>query len=69
APEQAPGEIRRMRVDTFVGMAFSNLIAIAIIMATAATLHVQGVVKIDTAADAAAALKPVAGNFAFALFA
>ena len=69
APEQAPGEIRRMRIDTFIGMAFSNLIALAIIVATAATLHVQGVTRVDTAADAAQALKPVAGNFAFALFA
>ena len=69
APEQAPGEIRRMRIDTFIGMAFSNLIALAIIVATAATLHVQGVTRIDTAADAAQALKPVAGTFAFALFA
>ncbi|WP_342250735.1 NRAMP family divalent metal transporter [Sphingomonas sp. OTU376] len=69
APEQAPDEIRRMRVDTFVGMAFSNLIALAIITATAATLHVQGISQINTATDAAQALKPVAGNFAFALFA
>ncbi len=69
APEQAPDEIRRMRVDTFVGMAFSNLIALAIITATAATLHVQGITQINTATDAAQALKPVAGNFAFALFA
>lgn len=69
APEQAPDEIRRMRVDTFVGMAFSNLIALAIITATAATLHVQGISQINTATDAAQALRPVAGNFAFALFA
>lgn len=69
APEQAPDEIKRMRIDTFVGMAFSNLIALAIITATAATLHAQGVTEIDTAADAAEALKPVAGSFAFALFA
>ncbi|MDG2534738.1 Nramp family divalent metal transporter [Sphingomonas sp. HITSZ_GF] len=69
APEQAPREIRRMRIDTFVGMAFSNLIALAIMVAAAATLHVQGVTEINTAADAAEALKPVAGDFAFALFA
>ncbi|NYT42725.1 divalent metal cation transporter [Sphingomonas sp. R-74633] len=69
APEQAPNEIKRMRIDTFVGMAFSNLIALAIIIAAAATLHLQGVTEIDTAADAAKALQPVAGDFAFALFA
>jgi NRAMP (natural resistance-associated macrophage protein)-like metal ion transporter len=69
APEQAPTEIKRMRIDTLVGMAFSNVIALAIMIAAAATLHQQGVTEIDTAADAAKALQPVAGNFAFALFA
>ena len=69
APRSAPAQFRRMRLDTFVGMAFSNLIAIAIIMATAATLHVQGVTQIESAAQAAEALRPLAGNFAFALFA
>jgi NRAMP (natural resistance-associated macrophage protein)-like metal ion transporter len=69
APEQAPREIKRMRIDTLVGMAFSNVIALAIMIAAAATLHSQGVTEIDTAADAAKALQPVAGNFAFALFA
>jgi len=69
APEQAPAEIKRMRIDTLVGMAFSNVIALAIMVAAAATLHSQGVTQIDTAADAAKALQPVAGDFAFALFA
>ena len=78
SPEQKPlrqsragarVQFRRMRVDTLVGMAFSNLIAIAIMMATAATLHRQGVMQIDTAAQAAGALRPIAGSFAFALFA
>ena len=69
APAQAPREFRRIRLDTIVGMALSNLIAIAIMMATAATLHVNGITTIDSAADAAAALRPVAGDFAFALFA
>ena len=49
-------------------MLVSNLIAIAIIIATAATLHQHGVTNINTAADAASALKPIAGRFAFALF-
>ena len=51
------------------GMAVSNLIAIAIMIATAATLHAHGVTNINTAADAASALKPIAGRFAFGLFA
>ncbi len=69
APDQAPREIKRMRIDTLVGMAFSNVIALAIMIAAAATLHQQGVTQIDTAAEAAKALQPVAGDFAFALFA
>lgn len=68
APEQAPAEFRRMRYDTLVGMAISNLVALAIMIGTAATLHQQGITTINTAADAARALRPVAGDFAFALF-
>jgi Mn2+/Fe2+ NRAMP family transporter len=58
-----------MRFDTLTGMAFSNLISLAIIMAAAATLHQHGITQIGSAADAAQALRPVAGQFAFALFA
>lgn len=68
APWQARREFRRMNVDTWAGMAFSNLVAIAIMIATAATLHATGHDQIDTAADAARALQPVAGRFAFLLF-
>ena len=68
APDQAPAAYRRMRADTFLGMAVSNIVALAIIISTAATLHAQGQVTINTAADAARALEPVAGRFAFALF-
>jgi Mn2+/Fe2+ NRAMP family transporter len=50
-------------------MAFSNIVAITIIMATAATLHQKGITRIDSAAQAAEALRPVAGSFAFGLFA
>jgi Mn2+/Fe2+ NRAMP family transporter len=50
-------------------MAFSNLIAIAIVIATAATLNVRGITDIQSAAQAAEALRPIAGRFAFALFA
>jgi Mn2+/Fe2+ NRAMP family transporter len=69
APASAKRQFRRMRFDTLTGMAFSNLISLAIIMAAAATLHRQGITQIGSAADAARALRPVAGQFAFALFA
>jgi NRAMP (natural resistance-associated macrophage protein)-like metal ion transporter len=69
APRSAKVQFRRMRFDTLAGMAFSNVISIIIITATAATLHRQGVTQIESAAQAAEALRPVAGNFAFALFA
>ncbi|WP_232283599.1 NRAMP family divalent metal transporter [Sphingomonas sp. PAMC 26617] len=68
APEQAQGEFHRMRFDTLFGMAVSNLVALAIIIGTAATLHATGTASIETAADAAKALRPVAGPFAFLLF-
>ncbi len=69
APAEARGAFARMRLDTFVGMAFSNLIALAIMISTAATLNAHGVTDIQTASQAAEALAPVAGPFAFALFA
>jgi NRAMP (natural resistance-associated macrophage protein)-like metal ion transporter len=69
APRQAPRQFRRIRFDTLTGMAFSNIVAITIIMATAATLHQKGITQIDSAAQAAEALRPVAGSFAFGLFA
>ena len=62
-------EIQRMKIDTSVGMIFSNTIAYFIMLTTAATLHVHGVTNINTAADAAEALRPIAGDFAFLLFA
>jgi NRAMP (natural resistance-associated macrophage protein)-like metal ion transporter len=68
-PQEAGPELARIRQDTLVGMTFSNLVAIAIVFATAATLHAHGVVDITTSAQAAEALKPIAGDFAFALFA
>jgi len=64
----APHELRRLRFDTWGGMGFSNLISFFIILSTAATLHASGR-TINSAADAAAALRPLAGDFAFALFA
>jgi NRAMP (natural resistance-associated macrophage protein)-like metal ion transporter len=68
APEQAKPELRRIRIDTYVGMIFSNLVALFIIMSTAATLHAHGVTNIETSSQAALALKPIAGPFVFLIF-
>ena len=68
-PRQAGPELARIRLDTLFGMGVSNLIALFIIMATAATLNASGVTNIETSAQAAEALRPIAGPFAFALFA
>ena len=62
-------ELKRIRTDTLVGMGFSHLVALFIVIATAATLHANGVRDIESAAQAAEALRPIAGEFAFALFA
>ena len=67
-PWQARREFRRIWFDTLSGMGFSTLVALAIIMATAATLHARGIVDIQSAAQAAQALEPVAGKFAYLLF-
>lgn len=69
APNQARASFVRIQIDTYVGMGFSNLVAFFIILTTAATLHVHGITNIQTSADAATALRPIAGNFAFFLFA
>jgi NRAMP (natural resistance-associated macrophage protein)-like metal ion transporter len=69
APEQARSEFARIRIDTYLGMALSNLIAFFIVITTAATLHAHGVTNIQTSADAAQALRAVAGPFTFAVFA
>jgi len=69
APQEARAEIARIRADTYIGMGFSNLISWFIIVATAATLHAHGVTDIQTSAQAAEALRPIAGMFAFVVFA
>ncbi|HZZ32328.1 MAG TPA: divalent metal cation transporter [Phenylobacterium sp.] len=69
APEQAPAELDRIRWDTYVGMGFSNAVALFIILTTAATLHAHGITDIQTSAQAAEALRPIAGRFAFTVFA
>jgi NRAMP (natural resistance-associated macrophage protein)-like metal ion transporter len=69
-PSHATKEFHRIASDTRIGMGFSNLVAFFVILTTAATLHTAGVGKeIATAADAAKALQPLAGRFAFLLFA
>ncbi len=65
----APKELRRIKWDTWSGMFYSDLTAFIIVLATAVTLHVEGVTDIQTAAQAAKALEPIAGEFAFLLFA
>src|SRR5450759_876774 len=65
----ADPELRRIRWDTWSGMFYSNATAYFIILATAVTLNVAGVKDIETAAQAASALRPLAGDFAFMLFA
>ncbi len=69
SPRSAGPELARIRTDTLVGIGFSNITALFIIIATAATLHAHGVTQITSAAQAAEALRPIAGQFAFALFA
>lgn len=69
APEQAPAQFWRIKADTYLGMGVSNLIAWFIMLTTAATLHAAGKTEIRSAAEAAAALEPVAGPFAKFLFA
>ncbi|MBR1220605.1 divalent metal cation transporter [Bradyrhizobium sp. U87765 SZCCT0131] len=67
--EEARREFRRIRVDTLAGMAFSNVIGLSIILTTAATLHAHGITAIETSAQAAEALRPIAGDFAGIVFA
>lgn len=67
-PEQAPAELDRIAWDTYIGMAFSSLISFFIVLTTAVTLHTSGITDIATSAEAAQALRPIAGDFAFFLF-
>jgi NRAMP (natural resistance-associated macrophage protein)-like metal ion transporter len=68
SPKQGPDAISRIKSDTYVGMALSNLVGLAIMVTTAATLQTAGITNIQTSSQAAQALKPVAGEFAFAIF-
>jgi NRAMP (natural resistance-associated macrophage protein)-like metal ion transporter len=68
-PLEGRVELKRIGLDTMVGMAASNLVALAIIFTTAATLHADGITQIRTSADAAEALRPLAGPYASTIFA
>jgi NRAMP (natural resistance-associated macrophage protein)-like metal ion transporter len=67
-PSQAPRQLRRIKIDTYAGMAVSNVVAFFIMLTAAATLHAHGHTNIQTAAQAATALEPLAGRFAYVLF-
>jgi NRAMP (natural resistance-associated macrophage protein)-like metal ion transporter len=69
APEEARGQIRRIEIDTYLGMGLSNIVALFIIISTAATLHANGITDVQTSEQAAQALRPIAGEFAFLVFA
>ena len=69
APQQAPVQMARMQIDTLVGMGISNIVALFIMLTTAATLNAHGVTDIQTSSQAAEALRPIAGRFAFTIFA
>ena len=68
APEQARVQLQRIKIDTYIGMGFSNVVAFFIMLTAAVTLHLHGVTDIQTSAQAAEALRPVAGEFTFVLF-
>ena len=69
AARDAPKQLARMKSDTVIGMGFSNVVAYFIMLTTAVTLGASGVTNIQTSAQAAEALRPIAGDFAFWLFA
>ncbi len=68
-PNIDESDVKIMQADTVLGMFFSNLVTFFIITTTASTLHAGGILHIASAAQAAEALRPLAGDFAFALFA
>ena len=68
-PKQGKAALHRIELDTIFGMAFSNIIALAIIFTTAATLATHHITQVDTSAQAAAALRPIAGRYAATIFA
>ena len=69
APKTVAAHLRRIKLDTWFGMAFSNLVALFIILTAAVTLHANGITDVQTTEQAAQALRPIAGKWAFELFA
>jgi NRAMP (natural resistance-associated macrophage protein)-like metal ion transporter len=67
-PRQARANFTRIKLDTYIGMGFSNLVALFIMITTAVTLYSHGITEIKSSAQAAEALRPIAGDFAFLLF-
>ena len=68
APDQARTQLQRIKIDTYVGMGFSNFVAFCIMLTAVLTLNLHGITDIQTSAQAAQALRPLAGDFAFVLF-
>ena len=68
APQQARAHLRRIKIDTYIGMGFSNLIAFFIMLTATVTLHSHGITDIQSSEQAAEALRPIAGEYAFLLF-
>jgi NRAMP (natural resistance-associated macrophage protein)-like metal ion transporter len=69
SPDQEQDAIARIKLDTYLGMGISNLVGLAIMVTTAATLHATGATEVESSAQVVEALRPVAGDFAFAIFA
>ncbi|MDB5761747.1 MAG: divalent metal cation transporter [Herminiimonas sp.] len=69
APRQAHSQFEKIRIDTYSGMAISNAVMFFIILTTALSLHAHHITEIESAEQAARALEPIAGRFAFLLFA
>lgn len=68
SPQIAHRHLLRIKIDTYIGMGFSNLVAFFIILSTAVTLHGAGITEIETSAQAAEALRPLAGDLTFFMF-
>lgn len=69
APDEAPSALRRLRFDTMMGMTTASIVFFCVVLTTASTLYPAGIHEIQTAHDAALALRPLAGDAAFLLFA
>jgi NRAMP (natural resistance-associated macrophage protein)-like metal ion transporter len=68
-PDQAGEQLQRIRIDTITGMLLSNFVAYAIIVTAASTLNINGITDVQSSAQAAEALRPLAGELAFIIFA